>query len=242
MSDKRQNWRKAVAITHKAPYPFAEQLRKERRAAKAAAESFVRACRTGDVAALYAAVNLINETTVGGWTVAMRAVARQVQTVSPEIQQAFLAVWIESKVLRLYVSDDLALCAAARVLLPSYQGPGVRMFRGASAGERRQRIYGLSWTANVAVAEKFARERQVWRGGSVLLETLAPPEAIICAVDYPEPFTQDEIERLRSEYPNIQITDFYEEREYVVDRRHLNDITVVRRYAQVGRSGAPHAR
>jgi len=65
----------------------------------------------------------------------------------------------------------------------------------------------------------------------VLLETLAPPAAIICAVDYPEPATQDEIEKLKREHPNADFDEFHEEREYVIDRRHLNAVIVVRRYA-----------
>ena len=131
--------------------------------------------------------------------------------------------------LSLRVADHRALCDAARVLLPSYKGPAIRLFRGSSANERRRRIYGLSWTPEIAVAERFARERQVFDGGSVVLETLAPPDAIICAVEYPRPFTQEEIEKLGVD---VQITEYHEEREYVVDRRRLNGVTVVRRYAQ----------
>ena len=193
MRGKSQNRRKKVEVSRKAPHPFPEMTTKERRAAKTAAKAFVRACQTGDVAALYAAVNSIAGTTVGGWTATMRAVARQVETVSPGIQQAFLHVWIENNILPFRADDHRALCDAARVLLPSYRGPAVRLFRGAWADERRHRTYGVSWTANIAVAEDFAHQRQVWDGGSVVLETLASPEAIICAVEYPEPFTQDEI-------------------------------------------------
>ncbi len=115
----------------------------------------------------------------------------------------------------------------------------MRLFRGASAGERRRRVYGLSWTTEVAEAEFFARERQVWDGGSVVLETLAPPEAIICAVDYPEPVTVAELKR---DFPTIPKTDLegiversgqhHHEREYVIDRRYLSAVSVARRYAQ----------
>lgn len=70
-------------------------------------------------------------------------------------------------------------------------------------------------------------------GGSVLLETLAPSAGIICAVDYPKPQTQAEIEKLKRGHPNVAVSEFHEEREYVVDRRHLNAVTVVRRYAQI---------
>jgi hypothetical protein len=219
--------------------PFAEELRKERHAAKDAADCFVRVCQTDKAEAMEGAAQLLNET-VSGWTVAMHAVARRLQSVSPEIQQAFLSVWVEHKMLPLTVGDHRALCDAARILLPPYHGPAVRLFRGAAAGERRRRIYGLSWTPDMAIAERFARERQQWDGGSVVLETLAPPAAIICSVDYPEPFT---VEELKREFPGLaqqtieKLADsqsFHEEREYVIDRRHLGAVTVASRYAQTG--------
>jgi hypothetical protein len=217
----------------------AEELRKERRAAKTAADLFERACQTGDVAALYEAVDFINNFTIDGWTVAIRRVARKVRRVSPNIRSAFQDVWIQSKMLPLYVGDNRALCDAAKVLMPRYRGPAVRLFRGAGAGERRRRSYGMSWSADVSIAERFARERQVWDGGSVLLETLAPPAAIICAVTYPKPFTEEDIARIRREHPHSHITEFHEEREYVVDRRYLNSVTVVCRYPQIERAAPP---
>ena len=136
--------------------------------------------------------------------------------------------------LPLSVGDHRALCNATSVLLPRYRGPAVRLFRGAGAAERRRRIYGISWSADVEVADRFARERQVMDGGSVVLETVAPTAAIISAVDYPKPFTQEEIERFKREHPDSLIIEFHEEREYVVDRRRLDAVTVVRRYPQIG--------
>jgi hypothetical protein len=93
----------------------------------------------------------------------------------------------------------------------------------------------MSWSADVSIAEWFARERQVHDGGSVLLETLAPPAAIICVVDYPKPFTKQEIARIKREHPHAEMIEFHEEREYVVDRRYLKGVAVVRRYPQVER-------
>ena len=135
---------------------FYETRREERRRDRAAAAMFVRACQTGDVEMMLEAVDQLNDLTVTGWTVAMRKLVREVSKVSPEIQAAFLPVWIESKMLPLRVYDHRALCAAVRVLLPQYRGPSVRVFRGAAANERRCRLYGLSWTTDIEVAGKFA--------------------------------------------------------------------------------------
>lgn len=158
---------------------YAEYLRSERRMARSAADLFTRACQTGDIPLFREAVSQ-NSESVDGWLLSMRKVARQVRAVSPQIQSAFKAVWLESKMLPLRVGDHRALCNAARLLLPKYSGPPVRLFRGAGSNERRRRIYGLSWSADVACATRFADGRRVWTGGSVLLETLAAPKAIIC--------------------------------------------------------------
>ena len=210
----------------------AEELRKERAAAAAVAALFVQACQSGNVAAFYQVVDQIN-LTPDGWKGAMRRFAGKIRSVSPEIQSAFHHVWIESKMLPFRVNDHRALCNAARVLFPRYQGPSVRLFRGAGTVERRHRTYGMSWSADLTVADRFARARQVWDGGSVLLETVAPAKAIISAVHYPEPFTQEEIERIKREHPDAEISEFHEEREYIVDRRHLKAVRVLRRYSQI---------
>jgi hypothetical protein len=70
-------------------------------------------------------------------------------------------------------------------------------------------------------------------GGRVLLETAAPPEAIISAVAYPPPFTQEEIAELRARYPGVKMeqpTEYHEEREYIIDRRLLHGVNVTRRF------------
>jgi hypothetical protein len=108
----------------------------------------------------------------------------------------------------------MALVKALRVLLPAYTGPRLTLYRGDSAWNRRRRSYGLSWTASQAVAEAFA-DGPLWRscqGGSVLLQADVPPEAIICG-------------------PSL-LANRYGEEEYLVDRRHLRSVAVLRRYTE----------
>jgi hypothetical protein len=199
-------------------FRFTEALREDRRVARIAALNFVRACQADNVNNFLQAVDFINDRTVDGWTAAIRKFAREVRAVSPEIQSAFSHVWIRSKTLPRRVGDHRALCDAARILLPKYRGPAVHLFRGAGALERRRRAYGMSWSADVAAAGRFAEEHRVMDGGSVLLETVAPPEAIISAVAYPPP--DDEME---------EPCEYHEESEYVVDRRLLHGVNVIRR-------------
>jgi hypothetical protein len=191
---------------------FREKIKEERRADRRAAMAFVWACRTGNADMVDGAAHLLNEETVTGWTIAIRKIAREVSEVSPDVRSAFLSIWIQTKMLPLTVRDHRALCTAARVLLPPYSGPPLRLFRGASANERRRRTYGISWTSDLEIADNFAQERRCWNGGSVLLETVAPREAIICAI---------------SEASG----NLYDEREFAVDRRDLHAVRVVRRYS-----------
>jgi hypothetical protein len=190
---------------------FRERIKEERRADRVAAKAFVRVCMTGDADLVEVAASLLDAETITGWTIAIRKIAREVSEVSPDVRSAFLSVWIQRKMLPLTVGDHRALCTAARVLMPPYSGPPLRLFRGASAGERRRRIYGISWTSDMAIAETFAQERRRWNGGSVLLETVAPPGAIICAISQAS-------------------GNLYEESEFAVDRRDLHTVRVLRRY------------
>jgi hypothetical protein len=207
------------------PEDFRERIREERRTDRAAAIAFVRACKVGDAEMLYRAAQMLDETTITGWTIAMRKIAREVSVVSPDVQAAFLDVWIQRKMLPLTVGDHRALCSAARVLMPLYVGPSVRLFRGASSSERRHRRYGISWTSDIEVAERFAQERRSWDEGSVLVETLATPAAIICAIGEASGH-------------------LYEENEYAVDRRYLQNVKLVARYPnqpnELHPEGTPH--
>ena len=85
--------------------------------------------------------------------------------------------------LRSQVCNDLILIPGLRALLPPYEGQSVRLYRGDSARNRKRRTYGLSWSTDQAVAESFTRRIcQYAAGGSVLLETVGPPTAIICCI------------------------------------------------------------
>jgi hypothetical protein len=81
---------------------------------------------------------------------------------------------------------------------------------GSSWRERTRRTYGFSWTQRRNIAESFADH---WRqdadgGGGVILETVAPPEAILLV-------RKDE--------------DYYDEAEVVVDPFRLRAVSVAER-------------
>ena len=194
---------------------FHESLRQERRQSLAAGRAFAEACRRSDLQAFHETVNFINEATCDGWRHAMRWAARLDQRVDEAISEAFLKAWIENKSIADNFESSSMLIPALRNLLPAYTGLGLRLYRGGSAREVRRRRYGLSWSTHIHVAEKFAADgRQCSEGGSCVVETDAPCTAIIGSTEL--------------------AGDYYNEGEYLVDRRLLGSIRVTRRFSQIG--------
>jgi hypothetical protein len=147
---------------------------------------------------------------------AFRAIGRGRGRGAPDaFRRAFAELWIvNGDDIRDQVNDDLALIGALRQLLPPYRGGPLTLYRGDSAFNRRRRTYGHSWTSSLDTARGFAYG--VWRafdGGSVVLKSIVPPAAIICA-------------------PALQGDDYGED-EYLVDRRKLGRVEVIERVSQV---------
>jgi hypothetical protein len=150
----------------------------------------------------------------GGWAGAMRAVSRQPSL--PHItREFFLRVFVRFGDHLRSECDDLVLADGLRMLLPKYRGPAIHLYRGENFTNRRRRTYGLSWSASADVARCHAKGClcRSSLGGSVLLETMASADAIICRV----PKSQDR----------------YSEEEFVVDRRHLTSVKVIERFTEV---------
>jgi hypothetical protein len=145
---------------------------------------------------------------------AFRAIAR-LGSAPANIRECFLVQYLRfGDHMRQEAGSYLELIDALRVLLPPYEGGAVMLYRGDGFMNRKRRTYGLSWTADREVAESFAEgDWRLREGGSVLLQVDAPAAAIICA-------------------PHV-LDDSYGETEYVVDRRRLRDVRVLRRYPSI---------
>jgi hypothetical protein len=162
------------------------------------------------------------------WPRAFKEFAK-LTAVPKKMQEAFRVAWIETKGPFLSAESPRIITAALRVMTPPYNGRrAVRLFRGSSWVAYEQRYYGHSWTASAAAAENFAQDdRQTLEGGSVVLETLAPPAAIISRVKYPRPLTTAEREAM---LPGAIIVERHDEQEYFVDPSQLQDVTVRQHY------------
>ena len=120
-------------------------------------KALVEACRRGDAEGFYELAYPYDEYP-NFWPRALRAIVRDISEVTPDIQDAFLQVWVQTKMLGLRVDNNRMLCRALRVLMPGFKGEAVRPFRGASAGERRRAAYGVSWTSSLSTARGICGE------------------------------------------------------------------------------------
>jgi hypothetical protein len=192
---------------------FHAAIRKERQEARQAAQLFIDACQSGDVDALSHATHLLNTCTVGGWTFAMRTLARGIQ-VHRDIPPAFLTVWIQTKSMLSHFDESLVLIKGLRAIFPRYDGPPIKVFRGERFSKSKKGRVGISWTTDKAVAEAFAMDsRRCGEGGSCVIQTTAPAEAIIGSTD--------------------AVGDFYNEKEILVDRRKLTRVRIVESFSQI---------
>jgi hypothetical protein len=181
---------------------IADAERRER----AVARSIVDAVVGANAAALAMA---LSEAELHGGVSRAISMLGQLPSVCSASRDVFLAQWLlQGDRLSREAGDDLALVRALRVVLPPYEGPGLRLWRGELALNQRHGTYGLSWTSHRQRAQAFAyghRDEAV--GGMVLIEAKVGPNAIIAALALPGP-TKGELE-------------------YLVDRRQLNDVRAV---------------
>jgi hypothetical protein len=194
------------------PPELRAQLKQERRDATEAAKIFARVCESGSEDELRGAASLLYEQ-IDAWRPAFVKVAK-LPCVTKEVQNAFLSVWIENKMLPLHVGNRRVCADALRVLMPAdYSGSPLTLYRGTAAHERRRRLYGFSWTLDIAIARKFAKH---WAqplpapltSEGVVLKTVARPEAILL-VRQPE--------------------NYFDEGEVVVDPFQLDKVDVIER-------------
>ncbi|MET4068610.1 hypothetical protein ABID58_003408 [Bradyrhizobium sp. S3.2.6] len=95
-------------------------------------------------------------------------------------RQAFLFIWAAvAHDIRRGVADDDILLDALWNLLPRYSGPSLRLYRGEPCIDFDAGRRGICWSSDRKAALIFAQGRNAIAGGGVLVETDAPPDAII---------------------------------------------------------------
>lgn len=171
---------------------FIEAAAAERRADREAAAVFAWACANDRGDLLRDAADGLNMT-IDGWRLAMLKVGRLAE-VSPGVRSAFVPIWVEKKTLPASVGDRRTLAKALRVLFGTgAQAEPLRLYRGCAARERRTGSYGFSWSTKNTIARSFAELRQRASGGAVVLETVAPPGAVLFRRDAEGWFDEEEV-------------------------------------------------
>lgn len=137
--------------------------------------------------------------------------AMRIENAPDSTHRFFENYWIGlGDVLRRLVDDDDLVLDALHALTRPYEGGPLKLWRGQSMDELRKGVLGISWSSDPKSASTFGRWHP-WnrKGGLVILEITAPPEAVIS--------------RLRS---GNELFDRAIQ-EVVVDRRRLLDPPVV---------------
>src|SRR5437868_2477403 len=89
------------------------------------------------------------------WPAAMLAI-QSIRKPDPAVCDGFHRLWtVKGHRIREELADDALLFDALRVLLPSYDGPDLLLYRGESAARHAQRAYGAAWTGRREVALMF---------------------------------------------------------------------------------------
>ncbi|MDR3473096.1 MAG: hypothetical protein P4M09_15660 [Devosia sp.] len=150
----------------------------ERRDASSLAAEFAAAAATGDVAGLLRLVDDL-DLCAGAWEQAMRRIG-QLASVADDIRAAFAEIWLLHRTLPLEVGNRAVLARALTVLLPAAAPAGpARVFRGTSPEELHDRSFGFSWVTDVEVARGQAAALQRSGGAGIVLEAIAPAEAML---------------------------------------------------------------
>jgi len=122
---------------------------------------FVRALLAGDREQLVAVLDTL-DFRYEGWRNAFRLCAG-LTAIPDDMKDAMLTLCIRmGDHIRSEVGDDMILVKALRATLLPYTGPGLTLYRGDSAWNRRRRTYGLAWSSKRETARAYAIGR-LWR-------------------------------------------------------------------------------
>jgi hypothetical protein len=87
---------------------------------------------------------------------------------------------------------------------------------------------GVSWSADVEIARRFIH-RDLLTIPQGIIKVRALPEAIICKIEYPLPFTEEEKAEMLKDTPGCHFLEYRDEQEYIVDSTLLTGFEIVER-------------
>lgn len=124
----------------------------------------------------------------------------------PAIADRFHTQWhVSHHFIRELVDDDELLTKMLWTWLPRYTGSQMVLYRGENIDRLERGRIGTAWSDKEDTARMFASGWNAVSKGGVILETIAPAEAIIAG-------------------PSAHSADWLGEREFTVDWRRLNEM------------------
>lgn len=131
------------------------------------------------------------------------------------ISERFHTQWhVSHHFIRELVDDDKLLTDVLWVWLPRYEGPGMTLYRGENIDRLDRGKIGSAWSDAEETASMFARGLNAVGEGGVILETVAPADAIIAG-------------------PSAHSANWLREREFTVDCRRLGEVKRTRRFPPI---------
>lgn len=130
---------------------------------------------------------------------------------NPGLRSHFHTVWTEcGHRMREQYGDDNTLVDLLWMLLPSYEGPDITLYRGENVDRWEDGHLGFCWTPRMDKAKMFGNGLNAVERGGVLLRCIVRREAIICG---PSPHSV-----------------YLDEHETTVDPSRLENVEEIERY------------
>ncbi|MFQ5774762.1 MAG: hypothetical protein ACE5GS_09615, partial [Kiloniellaceae bacterium] len=99
---------------------------------------------------------------------------------SQDFIEAFHTTWtVAAHHIRSQIGDDRKLVKLLRQLLPKYDGPNIKLYRGENLERWREKQVGFCWTRSVETARMFGRRLNATGMGGVLLVCQCSAASII---------------------------------------------------------------
>ncbi|EFH5794202.1 hypothetical protein ABGD77_004372 [Escherichia coli] len=131
--------------------------------------------------------------------------------ISIAMKNSFHSQWVESGAfIREKINDDSILLKLLTLLLPTYDGDSLVLYRGENKDRFDKGLIGFCWTTDISVAEKFGRGLNAYKSPGLLLRAEAPACSILAG-------------------PNAH-SRYLGENEFTVNPSRLSNITVIETY------------
>ena len=103
-------------------------------------------------------------------------------SVSTAMKESFHSKWIESGAfIREKVNNDLFLTELLTLLLPTYEGESLVLYRGENKARFDEGRIGFCWTQDISTAEMFGKGLNAYKAPGLLLRSEAPACSILAA-------------------------------------------------------------